>query len=362
MSKIVLLTGATGFLGGYLCAELLAQTDATVHCLVRGRTDEGARRRLAAYLAHRGIPRADLARVATVRADLRAPRLGLDDATHERLARTAGAIYHCGATVNLAADYERLASCNVEGTRAVTELAARAEVTLHHISSAGVFIDAPHVGHPEVDEDTVLEPGMPGEVGYTRTKFDGEEIVRASGVPAVIYRPAFITGDHATGESSASDLITRAIRASAVLGVAPDCATAMPTAPVDYVARGIVALSTRPAAVGRTFHLTQPEHLSMAEIFARLRARGYAPGSQPVTDWHATLQDRVAETSAFTMLALWRMGRYLLAETPRDQVPVVRSERTRAELSRLGVTCPVADTAYLDRIMGYLAASGLLAR
>ncbi|MEV6522146.1 thioester reductase domain-containing protein [Longispora sp. NPDC051575] len=360
MSKIVLLTGATGFLGGYLCAELLTRTDAEVHCLVRGRTDEGARRRLAAYLAHRGVT--DLDRVVTVRADLRAPRLGLDGPGYDRLASSASAVYHCGATVNLSADYERLAPCNVAGTRTVVELTARAGVTLHHVSSAGVFIDAPHVGHPEVDEDTALAPGMAGAVGYTRTKYDGEELVRASGVPYVIYRPAFITGDHVTGESSASDLITRTIRAAAVLGIAPDCGTAMPTAPVDYVARAIVALSTQAESIGRSYHLNQPEHLAMDVIFERLRAHGYAPASQPVPRWHATLQERVAETAAFTMLALWGMGAYVLRATPRDQVPVVRSARTREALASLGVTCPVADTAYLDRIVGYLAGAGLLAR
>ncbi|WP_412538141.1 thioester reductase domain-containing protein [Longispora sp. K20-0274] len=362
MSKIVLLTGATGFLGGYLCAELLAQTDYEVHCLVRGRTEEGARRRLAAYLAHRGIAGADLARVALVRADLRAPRLGLDRPGYEHLARRAHAVYHCGATVNLAADYERLAPCNVGGTGAVVELAALAGATLHHVSTAGVFIDSPYVGTPEVDEDTALAPGMAGAVGYTRTKFDGEGIVRAGGVPAVVYRPAFITGDQTTGESSASDLITRAVRAAAVLGVAPDCGTAMPTAPVDYVARAIVALSTLPGSVGRTYHLTQPEHLPMADVFGRLRAHGYAPAVQSVPDWRVTLQERVAETAAFTMLALWRMAAYLLKETPRDEVPVVRSERTRAELDRLGVACPVADEAYLDRVVRYLAGAGMLVR
>jgi hypothetical protein len=44
-ARHVLLTGATGFVGSFLLRELLAQTDAEVHCLVRADAEQGGRAR-----------------------------------------------------------------------------------------------------------------------------------------------------------------------------------------------------------------------------------------------------------------------------------------------------------------------------
>ncbi|MEV6521797.1 thioester reductase domain-containing protein [Longispora sp. NPDC051575] len=354
MSDIVMVTGATGFLGGHVCAELLKHTDVEVRCLVRGRTRQGAWERLTASLAFRGITPEQLTRVALVHADLREPRLGLHGADYYALARAISAIYHCGASVNLAADYERLAPANIGGTRTILELAAHAGATTHYVSSVGVFVDAYLLGHPEVDEDTALVPGMAGEVGYTRSKYDAEQLVRASGLPAVIYRPGFITGDHRTGECSDTDLISRAIRAAATVGTAPDCHNAMPVAPVDHVARSLVALSRQPASIGRSYHLTTPEMLPMADVFTALRAHGHHLDAEPVPQWRATLRANQGEPDAFAMLALWATGAYLLEEIPRYRICTVRSERTNAELNRLGIPSPSVDAAYLDRVMRYL--------
>ena len=55
--RTMLLTGATGFLGAFVLAELLAQTDAHIHCLVRAPTAATAcvasRTRLTATICRR---------------------------------------------------------------------------------------------------------------------------------------------------------------------------------------------------------------------------------------------------------------------------------------------------------------------
>ncbi|HEY1015785.1 MAG TPA: amino acid adenylation domain-containing protein, partial [Herpetosiphonaceae bacterium] len=62
--RAALLTGATGFLGAYLLVELLAQTDAAVHCLVRADSPEAARERIMQNLARYGLAeRAEPARI-----------------------------------------------------------------------------------------------------------------------------------------------------------------------------------------------------------------------------------------------------------------------------------------------------------
>jgi glycopeptidolipid biosynthesis protein len=93
--RTVLLTGATGFLGRYLVLQLLeqmAQVDGTLVCLVRGRSDEDARARLAKTFDS-GDPELlrrfeDLAadRLQVVAGDKGEAHLGLGEQTWQRLA------------------------------------------------------------------------------------------------------------------------------------------------------------------------------------------------------------------------------------------------------------------------------------
>src|SRR5271156_6864398 len=109
----ILVTGATGFLGSYLLAELLASTEAPLHCLVRGESREEARQRLVNALSTKDLwTEAWATRLIVHRGDLEAEALGLDAETAAYLAATVDAIYHCGARVNFAIPYADLRPAN----------------------------------------------------------------------------------------------------------------------------------------------------------------------------------------------------------------------------------------------------------
>ena len=83
-----LLTGSTGFLGAFLLKELLQQTDAEVHCLVRCSSPEHGMARIRQNLAQYDIELGDAAeRVVPVVGDLTQPRLGLSAEAFDQLAR-----------------------------------------------------------------------------------------------------------------------------------------------------------------------------------------------------------------------------------------------------------------------------------
>src|ERR1700757_4138787 len=97
----VLLTGGTGFPGRYLALEWLERmelVDGTLICLVRGESDEQARRRLdktfdsgdATLLAHFGELAAD--HLEVLAGDKGEANLGLDDHTWRRLAESVDLI------------------------------------------------------------------------------------------------------------------------------------------------------------------------------------------------------------------------------------------------------------------------------
>nr|WP_282202311.1 non-ribosomal peptide synthetase [Kitasatospora fiedleri] len=135
----VLLTGATGFLGAYLLAELVRSTPATVECLVRAGSDREAGQRLRTALERYGLWTPQLAaRTVALAGDLARPRLGLDEERFARLAARTDAVFHSGAAVNLTYPYEELRPANVTGTEEVLRLAARSgRAAVHHVSTIG---------------------------------------------------------------------------------------------------------------------------------------------------------------------------------------------------------------------------------
>ena len=80
----VLLTGATGFLGGYLLKELVERTEMPIYCLTRSDGTLGARARLMDNLhflfGADAVEAWPLERIAIVEGDLAKERFGLSEA------------------------------------------------------------------------------------------------------------------------------------------------------------------------------------------------------------------------------------------------------------------------------------------
>src|SRR5262249_24500279 len=76
--RVVLLTGATGFLGSRLLPELLARTDAELWCLVRAEDAARGVERVRAALTANGLALPNTDRLRAVPGDLERPQLGLE--------------------------------------------------------------------------------------------------------------------------------------------------------------------------------------------------------------------------------------------------------------------------------------------
>ena len=102
----VLLTGATGFLGAFLVRDLIEQTRARVHCLVRAKNAAEGAQRVIQNLREYGLWQEAFASRLTVHTgDLCAPRLGLEAAVFDRLGEEVDAIYNNGAQLSFVGTY-----------------------------------------------------------------------------------------------------------------------------------------------------------------------------------------------------------------------------------------------------------------
>ncbi|MEV0621743.1 thioester reductase domain-containing protein [Nonomuraea sp. NPDC050404] len=356
----VLVTGATGYLGGYLCAQLLRSDQ--VCCVVRGRTDQGADERLRAHLTRLGGP-FDQERLTVVRGNLSQPRMGLSAAVYTRLAERVETIYHCAATVNLAASCEHLVPGNVTATQEIVRFARhRRAKALHHVSSVAVFAAARELGCTEVDEATEPILAMSGRFGYGQAKFRGEELVRlaaAEGLPATIYRPGAILGHSHDWQFSDTDLWTRLIRAAIEVGAAPASPATMPGAPVDHTAAVIIALSRLPGAAGQVFHPNYLEPITVSSVFDQVRAAGYHLPAIDPADWKQALLRQAHLPAAGLVLACWPGIAYMVVPEPRYLPPHCRARLTT---SAAPIPEPALDRAYFARMLAGIAERGYIPR
>src|ERR1700730_9906043 len=254
------VTGGTGFIGRRVVSRLLAERpDAEVWVMVR-RPSLGRFERLAEQWGERAKP---------LVGDLAEPDLGLTDEAIAELGDVEHVV-HCAAIYDITAPEPEQRIANVEGTRAVIELARRLGATLHHGSSiavAGEFRGE----YTEADFDFGHQLPPP----YHQTKFEAESLVReATGLRHRIYRPAVVVGDSRTGEMDKIDGPYYFFGVLGKLAVLPRFTPILlpdpgrtNIVPVDYVVDALVALMHAESRDGQAFHLTAPKTIGLRGIY-----------------------------------------------------------------------------------------------
>jgi nucleoside-diphosphate-sugar epimerase len=160
------VTGASGFLGHAVCAELLARGGSVVALVRRPGSEPAGTDAVAGDLSNGDVL-------------LRALSGAAPDC-----------VIHLAAEIATQRDVSKIDEVNVNGTRRLLEacrsVAGSGGVRFIFVSTV-VTGDA---GGSMLDEDSVL----PVESAYGRSKQEGERLVRESGVPNVIIRPSHVYG------------------------------------------------------------------------------------------------------------------------------------------------------------------------
>jgi farnesol dehydrogenase len=302
----ILITGATGYLGGRVASELAA---AGHEVLALCRSGSVAR-----------VP----AGVAAVPGDI------LDGAALRRALTGCAALVHMAAMVQKWArqrdDFDRV---NVRGTAAVLEAAAAAGVGRILYTSSVVAL-GPTAG-PPADEETPRR-GAASCTDYERTKWLGLQVVReraAAGQPIVVVYPGVVYGPGASTEGNLlrqmlADHLAGRLRTRLGRGDLRIC-----YAWVGDVARGHLLALERGAA-GRSYVLGG-ENATQDDLFAVLaEITGHPPPRLTVPYW-------LGEAIGAAMLMAARLTGRPPAVTPGVVATfrhewAYRSDRAKSEL------------------------------
>lgn len=176
----ILLTGATGFLGGHVLATAARDlpTDEVIYCLVRDK-NRGARDRLTDVAQAHGVAPD---RYVIVHGTLDAPRFALGQDAYAALTRSVTKVIHCAAMVNLAIGRDEMLNWSARGMDTVLTFCRDAGSDVRFTSSSAVFPDR---GGPWPEAPANVWDGC---TGYGAAKIAAEAEIRASGVASAIVR------------------------------------------------------------------------------------------------------------------------------------------------------------------------------
>ncbi len=262
----VLLTGYPSFTARNMLRHLMKQGD-RVYLLVLERYLKRAREEVET-LESDGLA----GEVVLLTGDVRFLDLGLSGVEIDAIAKEVSVVHHMAGMGLPGASKDQIQKVHLLGTRRILEVAGEIQNLRRfcHYSTAQV------AGTREgVILERELDMGQRFHNDFEEVRFRSEKIVQGmSGkLPITIFRPSIVAGNSKTGEMG------RHRGPHQVLALYLQLPSRVPLplpgqghfplnlVPVDYVVEAAYLLSRESKAEGRTFHLTDPNPLSVRGVF-----------------------------------------------------------------------------------------------
>jgi len=257
--RVVLLTGATGFIGSEILRHLISDGDiAEIHCVA---VPEDAQQK---------VPSSEKVKIYT--GSLLNPSLGLTRKEQEYLQNKTDQIIHAGAQGHCLNNYTSVRQANFLSTQFLATLALPRRIPFHFLSSARVILQSGKHATPPISVSS-YPPPRDGSQGFTSSKWASEKYLEdlssKTRLPVAVHRPCSVVGDRAPHD----DAMNSVVRFSLLSRKVPDVPAAEgffdfkdATVLAEEIARGPVAANNTTNTEGKGGCISFRHHSSGVRV------------------------------------------------------------------------------------------------
>lgn len=373
--RAIMLTGATGFVGRFMLAELLRETDAIIYCIVRAPSRHQAHQRLRESLEAWDLWIEECAhRIVALPGDLRVARFGLDDGAYDLLCRGVDTIYHCGTHVNHLESYATARAANVDSIGELLKIAVRGiPKPVNYLSTLSVFSSATENRPRVVSEATSIEREKHSRAhGYVASKWVAESLLmtaRDRGIPCNIFRLGLVWADSEQGRFDQRQNIYRVMKSCLMTGLGiEEYRYPIAPAPVDNVARAVIRLAGSNRSGQGLFHISSHDRMTAGVFECCNEAANTSLELLPYYDWICEMKRRHRSGWSLPAVPLiefaFSIDRTSFMESQRsirNAQLTFDCSRSHLDLAQAGVVMPAFDGDSLRKcVEGMLARDGEL--
>ena len=269
----IFITGASGFLGSHLLAQLLKQGH---HCFAHVRCvnkTTGREKILRALSAATDLHTIAVEQLEVIPGDVTAPMLGMMPHDLDNVLHHCDEFIHCAAIVRFDAPHQQAYEVNVTGTKALLAIAERRQYV------AGLkrvdIVSTAYIAGTATGE--ILEAAPLPETGF-RNSYEASQhqaelyvLEKMSQLPITVFRPSIIIGEAGDGKTSQFTAIHGLLKfyARGQWRILPaNRHTPIDLVTVDYVRDALLEIRKQPESIGEFLHLCAGKNnvLSIAEI------------------------------------------------------------------------------------------------
>jgi len=368
----VLLTGATGFLGAHILAELLDNTQNTVYCLVRRIRDKSPEERLKERVKFFFGNKYDElfgTRIIIIDGDIILDDLATNKEDAELIKNNVHTIINSAAYVKHYGDIELFKMINYHAVKKVAEFAFvnnKRLIQISTLSVSGNILEVGQIDQVDIAKGTIFNEnnlyiGQNLDNVYAYTKFLGEKIVYEyilKGLDAKVIRMGNLTSRTVDGKFQPNveeNAFANRLKTIINLGVLPKNLLDFNVefTPIDLAAKAICKLSTTNKEFN-TYHLFNHNHIVMSNLDKILSKLGYKlkhitkKQMTELIDFYSN-QDNGYEMVQGIIQDVNRNKE--LDYTPNT---VIKSDFTISVLDKIGFNWPEVDEEYITKYIEYL--------
>jgi len=298
--KVVLVTGATGSIGGRLVEKLVIEHQAEVRVLVHNLSNLSRVSRLPVSICQGDVTDFDAV---------------------DRAVQGCDVVFHCAYAFGTSpAEQERVA---VDGSRNI------ARAVLRHKVRSLVYVSTISVYEPMEDGDLdEMAPKQPSGWTYPDTKKKAEKVMlefhNRNGLPVVVVQPTIVYGPLVKGWTQGP---LNQLKSGTV--ILPDEGSGLCNAVyIDDVADSLILAATNPNAIGETFLISGSEPVTWREFYRAyeamlgITATKYM-SAQEIQARYNKLSDRLRRAVAGTL-------KWLVAQSPAPVLSAGKQLRDRS--------------------------------